>query len=57
MEVLIEAIQLGDFECLKAEAERLKEANNNYVAFVNTILELAEDYQQEAIEKLLTSGS
>jgi PAS domain S-box-containing protein len=57
LEVSIEAIQLGDFESLKAEAERLKEANNNYVAFANKILELAENYQQEAIEKLLTASS
>jgi len=55
--VLIEAIQLGDFECLKAEAERLKETSDSYVAFANKILELAEDYQQEAIENLLTASS
>ena len=47
---------MGDFETLKAEAERLQQEQDSYVPFANKILELAEEYQQEAIEKLLNSG-
>ena len=53
--VLIEALEVGDFETLKAEAERLQQEQDSYVTFANRILELAEEYQQEAIEKLLNS--
>ncbi len=50
--VLKEALLMGDFDCLETEAKRLqKEAK--YAAFAAKILELAENYQQEAIEKLL----
>ncbi len=51
--VLKEALLMGDFECVEAEAKRLKQLEAKYWPFGAKILELAENYQQEAIEKLI----
>ncbi len=55
--VLIEAIEIGDFESLKTEVEELKEIKESYVPFAEKILKLAENNEQEAIENFLKSGN
>jgi len=53
LELLKEALLMGDFDCIEAEAKRLQELGAKYEPFGAKILELAENYQQEAIEKLI----
>jgi PAS domain S-box-containing protein len=53
LEVLKEALLMGDFDCIEAEAKRLQQLEPQYAAFGSKILELAENYQQEAIDKLI----
>ena len=53
LEVLKDALLMGDFECVEAEAKRLQQLETKYGAFGAKILELAENYQQGAIQKLI----
>ena len=51
--VLKEGFLIGDFDCVEAEAKRLQQLEAKYAAFGAKILELAENYQQEAIKRLI----
>lgn len=50
---LHEAVEIGDFDRIEAEAERIKQLDEKYVAFATKIARLARDYEQEAILKLI----
>ncbi|MDY6806063.1 MAG: response regulator [Cyanobacteriota bacterium] len=53
LEALKNALSVGNFESLEAEAKRLQQLEDKYVPFATKILQLAENYQQEALGKLL----
>ena len=50
---LYEAAQIGHNEGIKQESTRLKQLNDKYIMFASKILELAEEFQDEDVIKLL----
>jgi PAS domain S-box-containing protein len=50
---LYEAAQIGNFEQVKREAQRLQELNPTYVLFARKILQLVDRYDDDAIIKLI----
>lgn len=55
--VIYEAAQIGHNEGIKQEAIRLKQLDSKYASFVNKLLELAEDFKDEEIIKLIEGES
>ncbi|MEG4321752.1 MULTISPECIES: ATP-binding protein [unclassified Microcoleus] len=53
---LYEAAQIGNFEQVKREAQRLQELNPTYVLFARKILQLVDRYDDDAIIKLIGPG-
>lgn len=47
------AAQIGDNEDIKQEATRLQQLDGKYTQFVNKLLELAEDFKDEEIMKMI----
>ena len=50
---IYKAAQIGHNEGIKQEATRLKQLDSKYTQFVNKLLELAEDFKDEEIMKMI----
>ncbi|NEQ99379.1 MAG: response regulator [Cyanothece sp. SIO2G6] len=50
---LYQAAQAGFIEDIQAEAEKLKTINSNYVVFANQLINLAQQFEDEAIVQLI----
>ena len=53
LSVLIQAARIGDIDTLEREAERLKQLNSAYTAFANQVIEYAQEFNDQAILKLI----
>ena len=54
---IYKAAQIGDNEAVKEEAIRLKQLDSKYTIFVDKLLELAEDFKDEEIIKMIEDGA
>ncbi|MGC1393028.1 MAG: response regulator [Coleofasciculaceae cyanobacterium] len=50
---IYKAAQIGDNEDIKQEATRIKQLDSKYTQFVNKLLELADDFKNEEIMKMI----
>jgi hypothetical protein len=50
---LYQAAQIGDIAGIEEEAARLRQLAPNYVAFTNRLLQLAQDFEEQEILKLV----
>jgi len=50
---LCAALEIGDFDRVEAEAERIKQLDKKYTSFATRLLQLAQDFDDEAILKLI----
>jgi hypothetical protein len=48
-----EALEIGDFETIEQEAERIKGLDESYANFALKMLEMAQEFDEEAIINLI----
>ncbi|EAW36480.1 PAS domain S-box protein [Lyngbya sp. PCC 8106] len=48
-----EALEIGDFETIEQEAERLKSLDQSYIGFAVKLLEMAQEFDEEGIINLI----
>lgn len=53
LSALIQAARIGDIDTLEREAERLKQFNSIYTPFANQVIEYAQEFNDQAILKLI----
>jgi hypothetical protein len=52
-----EALEIGDFETIEQEAERIKGLDESYASFALKMLEMAQEFDEEAIINLILLNS
>jgi hypothetical protein len=50
---LLKAAQIGDIEGIEQEANRLKRLDNKYISFATKLLQLAQEFEEKEILKLV----